>query len=37
VKTLKEKIAQEKGDEFPVEGQKLIYAGKLSSDCIFAL
>ncbi|XP_034047865.1 UV excision repair protein RAD23 homolog B isoform X2 [Thalassophryne amazonica] len=33
VKTLKEKIEQEKGkDNFPLAGQKLIYAGKILSD-----
>jgi len=32
VKVLKEKIAIEKGDAFPVQGQKLIYSGKIMED-----
>lgn len=33
IKTLKERIAAEKGDsDYPVAGQKLIYAGKIMSD-----
>merc|ERR1712168_1604568 len=33
IKSLKEKIAAEKGvDQFPPEGQKLIYSGKILDD-----
>merc|ERR1711962_1214522 len=33
IKTLKEKIAEEKGaDQFPPTGQKLIYSGKILDD-----
>lgn len=32
IKALKEKVEVEKGDDFPVVGQKLIYAGKILED-----
>jgi UV excision repair protein RAD23 len=32
VKTLKERVQALKGDDYPTEGQKLIYSGKILSD-----
>jgi len=32
IKVLKEKIAEERGDQFPASGQKLIYSGKILDD-----
>jgi len=37
VSKLKEKIATEKGDEYAIENQKLIYAGIVAVGCVFKI